>query len=142
MTTVDRMLNMQGLSSDSTCARVALTFHYQLLPCCIQLTRDDRCDCQSESLSDCGMLQSAEETLHLDEHGQMPLAFLVLHASLNRYLDCPRRHARRYPCWFTSCLLANPSQDSRAVLTRSVTPFQVECWLRRFVHYVTPLCCP
>ena len=37
--------------------------------------------CQSESLSTCGMLHSAGETLHLGEHGQMPLAFLVLHAS-------------------------------------------------------------
>ena len=27
------------------------------------------------------MLHSAGETLHLGEHGQMPLAFLVLHAS-------------------------------------------------------------
>ena len=77
-------------------------------------------------------------TLHLGKHGQMPLAFLVLHASLNRYLDYPRRHARRYPCWPTSCLLANPSQDSRAVpYQERDLPVQVERWLQRFVHYFT-----
>ena len=98
---------MQGLSSDSTCARVALTFHYQLLPCCIQLTRDDRCDCQSESLSDCGMLQSAGETLHLGEHGQMPLAFLVLHASrvTTLIVQGDTLGATPLPAW-------RPSQDS------------------------------
>ena len=104
--------------------------------------RDDRCDCQSEYLQLLGMLHSAGETLHLGKHGQMPLAFLVLHASLNRYLDCPRRHARRYPCWLTSCLLANPGQDSRAVpYQERDLPVQVECWLRRFVHYVTASNC-
>ena len=37
-------------------------------------------NCQGESLF-LRMLHSAGETLHLGEHGQMPLAFLVLHAS-------------------------------------------------------------
>ena len=85
----------------------------------------------------------------LDENNPTPrqawaaaLAFLVLHASLNRYLDCPRRHARRCPCWPASCLLANPGQDSRAVpYQERDLPVQVERWLQRFVHYVTASRC-
>ena len=73
------------------------------------------------------LLHSAGDTLHLGKHGQMPLAFLVLHASLSRYIDYPRRHARRYPCRFTNCLLANPGQDSRAVLYQERDlPIQVD----------------
>ncbi len=85
------------------------------------------------------LLHSAGDTLHLGKHGQMPLAFLVLHASLNRYLDYPRRHARRYPCWSTSCLLADPGQDSRAATlpgARPDCPGNTGC---TNVHYVTAL---
>ena len=42
-------------------------------------------------------LCSAGVRLHLGTQGQMPPAFLVLHASMRRCLDCPRRHVQRYP---------------------------------------------
>ena len=37
-----------------------------------------------------------------------------------RYLDCPRRHARRCPCWPTSCLLGHWSTTLCMFLTFEV----------------------
>ena len=68
-----------------------------------------------------GMLHSAGETLHLGKHGQMPPALLVLPRLCLATLIVQGDMCDATPV-VTSCLLANPGQDSQAVPYQEVTP--------------------
>ena len=92
--------------------RLRLRFTGQLFDFCTLSHKDDLYACPSGYLPDC-LTQLCWGT-PAPRHARVAAPCLPgAHASMSRYLDCPRRPARRYPCWQPPA--GESSQDSRAV---------------------------